>query len=75
MASAFPSPDPGAIMDALCAFQLTEALKGAIELEVFTHIGDGADTATAIAERAGASERSACAGSWGRGGGSVLGRH
>lgn len=57
MASAFPSPDPGAIMDALCAFQLTEALKGAIELEVFTHIGAGADTATAIAERAGASER------------------
>jgi len=25
-------------MDALCAFQLTEALKGAIELDVFTHI-------------------------------------
>ena len=44
-------------MDALCAFQLTQALKGAIELDVFTHIAAGAATAEAIAERAGASER------------------
>ena len=44
-------------MDALCAFQLTEALKGAIELDVFTHIATGAVTPAAIAARAGASER------------------
>jgi 2-polyprenyl-3-methyl-5-hydroxy-6-metoxy-1,4-benzoquinol methylase len=44
-------------MDALCAFQLTEALKGAIELDVFTHIAAGAVTAAQIAERAGAAER------------------
>jgi hypothetical protein len=44
-------------MDALCAFQLTEALKGAIELDVFTLIAAGAVTAPAIAERANASER------------------
>jgi hypothetical protein len=44
-------------MDALCAFQLTQALKGAIELDVFTHVAAGAVTAAAIAERAGASER------------------
>ena len=44
-------------MEALCAFQLTQALKGAIELDVFTHIGSGAVTAAAIADRAGASER------------------
>ena len=44
-------------MDALCAFQLTQALKGAIELDVFTHIAAGAVTAAGIAERAGASER------------------
>src|SRR5688572_4776320 len=50
-------PDPGVILDALCAFQLTEALKGAIELDVFSHIAAGAVTAAAIAERAGASER------------------
>jgi 2-polyprenyl-3-methyl-5-hydroxy-6-metoxy-1,4-benzoquinol methylase len=50
-------PDPGAIMDALCAFQFTEALKGAIELDLFTHIAAGADTAAAIAERVSGSER------------------
>jgi hypothetical protein len=51
------SPDPGVIMDALCAFQLTQALKAAIELDVFTHIAAGAVTPASIAERAGASER------------------
>lgn len=50
-------PDPGAILDALCAFQLTEALKGAIELDLFTHIAAGAGTASAIAERVSGSER------------------
>jgi tRNA A58 N-methylase Trm61 len=57
VATAFPPPDPGIVLDALCAFQLTEALKGAIELDVFSHIAAGAVTAAAIAERAGASER------------------
>src|SRR6478752_7065598 len=57
MSTAFPPPDPGAVLDALCAFQLTEALKGAIELDVFTHIAAGAVTASAIAERTNASER------------------
>jgi hypothetical protein len=50
-------PDPGLILEALCAFQLTEALKGAIELDVFSHIAAGAVTAAAIAERVGGSER------------------
>lgn len=50
-------PDPGLILDALCAFQLTEALKGATELDIFTHIASGATTAAAIAERASASTR------------------
>ncbi len=57
VSSPSPPPDPGAILDALCAFQLTEALKGAIELDVFTHIAAGAATASAIAERTNASER------------------
>jgi tRNA A58 N-methylase Trm61 len=57
MADTLPDPDPGLVMEALCAFQLTQALKGAIELDVFTHIGSGAVTAAAIAERAVASER------------------
>ena len=57
MSTPFPPPDPGLVIEALCAFQFTQALKGAIELDVFTHIGSGASTAAAIAERAGASER------------------
>ena len=50
-------PNPGLIFEALNAYQRTAALKGAIELEVFTHIGDGARTAAEIAARAKASEK------------------
>lgn len=39
------------------AYQRTEALKAAIELEVFTAIGEGKTTATEIAKRTSASER------------------
>ena len=38
-------------------YQHTMALKGAIELEVFTHVGDGATTSDEIAKRANASPR------------------
>ncbi len=38
-------------------YQHTMALKGAIELEIFTHIGDGATSAAEIAKRSKASER------------------
>ena len=51
------APDPGRIFDTLCAFQQTEALKGAIELDIFTHITDGASSVAEIARRAQASER------------------
>jgi 2-polyprenyl-3-methyl-5-hydroxy-6-metoxy-1,4-benzoquinol methylase len=51
------APDPGLIFDALCAFQQTEAMKAAIELEIFTHIAEGAATAAEIAMRAQTSER------------------
>jgi 2-polyprenyl-3-methyl-5-hydroxy-6-metoxy-1,4-benzoquinol methylase len=50
-------PDPGLIFDALCAFQQTEALKAAVELDIFTHIAEGASTAAEIAQRAQSSER------------------
>lgn len=50
-------PDPGRIFETLCAFQQTEALKGAVELELFTHIADGASTVPDIAARAHASDR------------------
>ena len=51
------APDPGLIFETLCAFQQTESLKAAIELEVFTHIADGASTSVEIAKRAQTSER------------------
>jgi hypothetical protein len=51
------APDPGRIFEALCAFQQTESLKGAIELDIFTHIADGASSAPEIAKRAQTSER------------------
>ncbi len=50
-------PDPGRVFETLCAFQQTEALKGAIELDIFTHIAEGAATAAELAQRAKASER------------------
>jgi hypothetical protein len=50
-------PNPGLIFDTMTRYQHTMALKGAIELEIFTHIGDGATSAAEIAKRAKASER------------------
>jgi|SRR5579872_1587777 len=47
-----PNPipiNPGRIHQALTSYQLAMALKGAIELEVFTHIAAGATTPHAIA--------------------------
>lgn len=50
-------PDPGVIFDELRAYVRSAALKGAIDLDLFTHIDEGAATPAAIAARAGASER------------------
>ncbi|MBI3697491.1 MAG: class I SAM-dependent methyltransferase [Acidobacteria bacterium] len=57
-----PEPSPGPltperIFNTLNAYQQTAALKGAIELDVFTAIGEGAVTPPALAERCHASER------------------
>ena len=52
-------PSPAIVFDTLNGFQRTQALKTAIELELFTAIGEGNSTAKAIAERCGASERGA----------------
>src|SRR5437867_1852055 len=53
--SARPSPD--LYFDTIFAFQRSAALKSAIELELFTAIGDGARTAAEIAKACGAPER------------------
>jgi ubiquinone/menaquinone biosynthesis C-methylase UbiE len=50
-------PTPHLFFQTVNAYQRTEALKAAIELEVFTAIGEGKTTTSEIAERSGASER------------------
>lgn len=50
-----PSPEP--ILAALNAFQQTEALKGALELDLFTAIAEGNHTVEAIAKRCDAAPR------------------
>jgi len=50
-------PTPERFFNALNAHQQTEAMKAAIELEVFTAIAEGKTTAAAIAERCAAAER------------------
>ncbi len=52
-------PDPGFIFGEMQLFQRSMALKGAVELDVFTHIDSGARTVAEIAARCGASERGA----------------
>jgi len=64
MATASPSPNPtGAkpsperIFSTLTAYQQTEALKTAIELDIFTKIAEGATDAASLSKTIGASER------------------
>ena len=52
-----PAPNPMAILEALNAYQRTAALKGAIELDLFTAIAEGNTTVPQIAKRCDASER------------------
>src|SRR5262245_33367319 len=51
------APNPTVIFDAFNAYQRTQALKGAVELEIFTHIADGATSAAEIARRCQSAER------------------
>jgi len=50
-------PNPERIFNAINAFQLTEAMKAALDLGVFTAIAEGATDAASIAKRTNASER------------------
>jgi 2-polyprenyl-3-methyl-5-hydroxy-6-metoxy-1,4-benzoquinol methylase len=51
------APSPQLLFDTLQAYQRTAALRAAIELDLFTAIGDGAETVPAIAAQCKASER------------------
>jgi hypothetical protein len=59
MATPSPSakPTPERIFSTLIAYQQSEALKAAIELDIFTKIGEGANQTAALAKAIGASER------------------
>ena len=57
MSSPAQQPSPQLFFHTLNAYQQTEALKAAIELEVFTAIGEGKTTAAEIATRCNAAER------------------
>jgi len=50
-------PSPQLFFQTINAYQRTEGLKAAIELEIFSAIGEGNTTAAEIAKRCGASER------------------
>lgn len=52
-----PPPSPDLFFETISAYQRTAALVTAIELDLFTAIGDGARTVQAIADRCGASVR------------------
>jgi ubiquinone/menaquinone biosynthesis C-methylase UbiE len=57
MSSPAQQPSPQLFFQTINAYQQTEALKAAIELEVFAAIGEGNSTAAEIAKRCNASER------------------
>lgn len=50
-------PSPEHIFNTMVAFQETEALKAAIELDIFTSIAEGANTARSLAAKTATSER------------------
>jgi ubiquinone/menaquinone biosynthesis C-methylase UbiE len=52
-----PPPSPQLFFETVTAFHKTEALKAAIQLEIFTAIGEGNQTAVAIARRCQTAER------------------
>jgi 2-polyprenyl-3-methyl-5-hydroxy-6-metoxy-1,4-benzoquinol methylase len=52
-----PQPTPERFFNAMNAYHQTEALKTAVDLEVFTAIAEGNTTAATIAKRCGSAER------------------
>ena len=50
-------PSPALVFETLNGYQRSQAIKTAVELELFTALGEGKATAKEIAERCGASER------------------
>jgi len=57
MSEAMAMPDPGLLMQTMSAFWVSGAFRGAIELDLFTHISRGADTVEKLATAAQATPR------------------
>ncbi|MGH9902432.1 MAG: methyltransferase, partial [Pyrinomonadaceae bacterium] len=57
MSAQTPEISPQLFFDTVSAYQRTAAIKAAVELDVFTAVGEGNETTRALAERCGASER------------------
>ena len=57
MSTEHASPSPILFFETVSAYQRSAAVKGAVELELFTAIGEGKQTPSALAERCQASER------------------
>ncbi|MBV9926216.1 MAG: class I SAM-dependent methyltransferase [Acidobacteria bacterium] len=57
MSAQTPSPSPEHFFEAATSYQRSAALKAAVELELFTAVGEGSRDARSIAERCRASER------------------
>jgi SAM-dependent methyltransferase len=57
MSAPGPNVSPALFFDTVNAYQQTEAIKAALELDLFTAIAEGKESAREIAERCGASER------------------
>jgi hypothetical protein len=52
-----PSPSPDRLFETLTAFQQTAALTAAIELDLFTAIGEGQNTVPVLAKKVNGTER------------------
>ncbi len=57
MSAAGPAPSPELFFDTITAYQRTAALKGALELDLFSAIGGNRETAETLAGRCGGSPR------------------
>ncbi|HEX8491250.1 MAG TPA: class I SAM-dependent methyltransferase [Pyrinomonadaceae bacterium] len=57
MSHSFPEPSPILFFETVNAYQRSAAIRAAIELDVFTHIGAGKSTASEVAEASESTER------------------
>lgn len=57
MSDSMPQPSPELFFETVNAYQRTAAIKAALELDLFTAIGEGGKTAQEVAEKCAASER------------------